>query len=215
MGQVCPPLGSRSSKICLIGNRSACNNRKLLCLLRPCQEAVLWAALNVAGETERASWGGSDGKEPACNADVALIPGSGRSAGGGKGCPLQCSGLESSVDRGASRASGHGLTESDTTEGVTAARGAGGSAQAPRRPPAGCGTLVGEPLGHFAQSASPRVPEMLFPTRDPKEGCLAVGGLCFPRKKACTHSGQSRDHRSIPVSLASPEAERRLPPWMW
>ena len=159
--------------------------------------------------------GGSDGKEPACNADVALIPGSGRSAGGGKGCPLQCSGLESSVDRGASRASGHGLTESDTTEGVTAARGAGGSAQAPRRPPAGCGTLVGEPLGHFAQSASPRVPEMLFPTRDPKEGCLAVGGLCFPRKKACTHSGQSRDHRSIPVSLASPEAERRLPPWMW
>ena len=36
-------------------------------------------------------------KESACNAgDLALIPGLGRSPGGGKGYPLQCSGLENS-----------------------------------------------------------------------------------------------------------------------
>ena len=45
------------------------------------------------------------GKESACNADVAgdagLIRGSGRSPGGGHNNPLQCSCLESSIDRGA------------------------------------------------------------------------------------------------------------------
>ena len=41
----------------------------------------------------------SVGKESACNAgDPSLIPGSGRSAGEGTGCPLQCSGLENSTD---------------------------------------------------------------------------------------------------------------------
>ena len=36
--------------------------------------------------------GGSAGKEPACDAgDPGSVPGSGRSAGGGIGCPLQCS----------------------------------------------------------------------------------------------------------------------------
>ena len=34
--------------------------------------------------------GGSDGKEAACNArDLGLIPGSGRSPGGGHGSPLE------------------------------------------------------------------------------------------------------------------------------
>ena len=43
--------------------------------------------------------GGSDGKESSCNAgDLGLIPGLGRPSGGGKGCPLQYSGLENSVD---------------------------------------------------------------------------------------------------------------------
>ena len=43
--------------------------------------------------------GGSDGKESACNAgDPSLIPGLGRSSGEGKGYPLQCSGLENSMD---------------------------------------------------------------------------------------------------------------------
>ena len=45
--------------------------------------------------------GGSDDKEPACNAeDPGLIPGSGRSPGEGNGYPLQY-GLENSTDRGA------------------------------------------------------------------------------------------------------------------
>ena len=43
--------------------------------------------------------GGSDGKESACNAgDLGLIPGSGRSPGGGHGNPLQCSCLENHVE---------------------------------------------------------------------------------------------------------------------
>ena len=46
--------------------------------------------------------GGSNGKESACNArDLGLIPGSGRFPGEGTGYPLQYSGLENSVDRGA------------------------------------------------------------------------------------------------------------------
>ena len=41
--------------------------------------------------------GGSDGKESACNAgDLGLIPGLGRSPGGGHGNPLQYSSLENS-----------------------------------------------------------------------------------------------------------------------
>ena len=43
--------------------------------------------------------GGLDSKESACNAeDPDSIPGSGRSLGEGNGYPLQCSGLENSVD---------------------------------------------------------------------------------------------------------------------
>ena len=42
---------------------------------------------------------GSAGKESDCNAgDLGLIPGLGRSPGEGKGYPLQCSGLENSMD---------------------------------------------------------------------------------------------------------------------
>ena len=44
--------------------------------------------------------GGSDGKEPACNAgDQGLIPGSGRSSGEVNGDPLQYSCLEDPMDR--------------------------------------------------------------------------------------------------------------------
>ena len=55
--------------------------------------------------------------------DVGLIPGSGRSPGGGNGNPLQYSCLENSMDRGAWWAPwGHsprGHKESDTTEATT------------------------------------------------------------------------------------------------
>ena len=53
-------------------------------------------------EVQRGSWGfpySSVGKESACNAgDLGSIPGLGRFPGEGKGYPLQCSGLENSMD---------------------------------------------------------------------------------------------------------------------
>ena len=53
---------------------------------------------------------GSAGKESACNAgDQGLIPGLGRSAGEGKGYPLQYSGLENSMDYKV-----HGVAKSPT-----------------------------------------------------------------------------------------------------
>ena len=64
--------------------------------------------------------GGSDGRESACNAgDQGLIHGLGRSPGDGHGYPLQYSGLENSIDRGAWRATIHSVTKSDMTEQLT------------------------------------------------------------------------------------------------
>ena len=56
------------------------------------------------------------GKEPACNTgDLGSIPGSGRSPGEGNGNPLQYSCLENNpMDRGAWRATIHGITKSRT-----------------------------------------------------------------------------------------------------
>ena len=48
--------------------------------------------------------------------DRGSIPGSERSSGGGHGNPLQYSCLENSMDRGAWRATVHGVKESDKTE---------------------------------------------------------------------------------------------------
>ena len=57
----------------------------------------------------------SDDKESACNAgDLGLIPGSGISPGEGKSYPLQYSGLEDSMDRGAWWAAVHGVTKCQT-----------------------------------------------------------------------------------------------------
>ena len=57
----------------------------------------------ISQDRNRCSFPGrSDGKESAFNAgDVSSIPGSGRSAGGGIGNPLQYSCLENPMDRGA------------------------------------------------------------------------------------------------------------------
>ena len=58
---------------------------------------------------------GSDGKESACSArDAGSIPGLGRSPGEGNSNPLQYSGLENSMDRGAWRAVVHGFAKSWT-----------------------------------------------------------------------------------------------------
>ena len=59
--------------------------------------------------------GSSDSKGPACNArDLCSIPGLGRFPGGGQDNPLQYSCLENPMDRGASRATVHGVTNGRT-----------------------------------------------------------------------------------------------------
>ena len=59
--------------------------------------------------------GGSDSKESSCDAgDPGLIPGLGRSPGGGHGNPLQYSCLENPMDRGPWRATVHGVAKSQT-----------------------------------------------------------------------------------------------------
>ena len=62
---------------------------------------------------------GSAGEESACNAgdteDAGLIPGLGRSPGGGNGNPLWYSCLENSMDRGAWQVTVHGVAKSWTT----------------------------------------------------------------------------------------------------
>ena len=64
--------------------------------------------------------GNSVVKNPLANAgDVGLIPGSGRCPGEGNGNPLQHSCWQNFMDRGAWRATVHGVTkELDTTEQV-------------------------------------------------------------------------------------------------
>ena len=53
---------------------------------------------------------GSGSKDSVCNArDWGLIPGSGRTLGGGHGNPLQYSCLENPMDRGAWQATIHGV----------------------------------------------------------------------------------------------------------
>ena len=57
----------------------------------------------------------SNSKESACNeGDLGLIPGLGRSPGGGLGNPLQYSYLENPVDREAWWTTAHGVTKSRT-----------------------------------------------------------------------------------------------------
>ena len=59
--------------------------------------------------------GGTDDKESAYNlGDLDLIPALGRSLGGGHGDPLQYAYLENPMDRGAWRATVHGVTKIQT-----------------------------------------------------------------------------------------------------
>ena len=58
---------------------------------------------------------------PANAADAGLIPGSGRSPGGGNGNPLQCSCLDNLVCRGAWWAVVHGAAKSQAQLSSTAA----------------------------------------------------------------------------------------------
>ena len=69
-------------------------------------------------------------KESVCNAgatgDVGLIPGWGRSPGEGNSNPLQYSCLENPMDRGAWKATIHGVAELDMTEATQHAHMQGG-----------------------------------------------------------------------------------------
>ena len=59
--------------------------------------------------------GGLDRKESACNAgDLGSVPSSGGSPGEGNGYPIQYSCLENPMDRGAWRATVHGVAKSQT-----------------------------------------------------------------------------------------------------
>ena len=59
--------------------------------------------------------GGSEGKESDCNAgDLGSVPGLGRSPGEGNGNTLQYSCLENSMDRGAWKATVHGVAKRRT-----------------------------------------------------------------------------------------------------
>ena len=61
--------------------------------------------------------GGSHSIEFVCSAgDPGSMPGSGRSPGEGNGNPLQYSGLENSMDRGAWQATVHGVAKSQTRQ---------------------------------------------------------------------------------------------------
>ena len=74
--------------------------------------------LAVYGELRGCFRDGLSGKESTCNAgdvrDMGSIPGSGRSPGKGNGNPLQYSGLENLMDRGAWWATVHRVTKSQT-----------------------------------------------------------------------------------------------------
>ena len=67
----------------------------------------------VALGSRRGFPGGSVVKNSSANpGDMGSFPGSGRSPGGGNSNPLQYSCLENSMDRGAWRATVHGVTKS-------------------------------------------------------------------------------------------------------
>ena len=73
--------------------------------------------------TEQLTWASQVAlavKNPPANAgdvrDGSIIPGSGRSPGGGHGNPLKYSCLENSMDRGIWWATVHGFAESNTNE---------------------------------------------------------------------------------------------------
>ena len=87
---------------------------------------VLWIALANYHTWDRVMGfsGGSDSKELVCNAgDLGLIPGLGRSLGGGHGNPLQCSCLENPHgQRSLVGCSPCGHKESDATERLSTAR---------------------------------------------------------------------------------------------
>ena len=94
--------------------------------------------------------GGSDGKESACNVeDLGSVPALGRSPREGNGYPLQYSGLEKSMDRGARQATVHAIIQARILEWV-AVPFSRGSSQSRDQTQVSCiasGFLPAEPPG--------------------------------------------------------------------
>ena len=81
----------------------------------PSKVTATWNVVNHPLASSRGFPGGSAGKKSACSVgDLGSIPGLGRSPGKENGYPLQYSGLENPMDRGAY--SPWGCKEWDTTE---------------------------------------------------------------------------------------------------
>ena len=76
-------------------------------------KCLLWVVMVI--KTQKDFHGDLDGKESACHVgELGLIPGLGRPPGEGTGNPLQYSCLEKFMDRGAWRATVHGVAKSRT-----------------------------------------------------------------------------------------------------
>ena len=88
--------------------------RNLLKVGRPSSADLIWVQRPNNKNQFSLNYGlccSSNGKGSACNArDLGLIPGLGRSPGEGNGNPLQYSGLENPMDRGAWQAAVCGVT---------------------------------------------------------------------------------------------------------
>ena len=79
-------------------------------------ENIQWTNIYIIGVLKvKVFLHGSPHRESACNAGgLGVIPGMGRAPGKGNGNPLQYSGLENSMGRGAEHATVHGVAESQT-----------------------------------------------------------------------------------------------------
>ena len=83
----------------------------------PYPDRALWGDCNGEKMNTGPGWGSpcvTSGQESACQSRRPLIPGSGRSPGGGHSNPLQFSCLENLMDRGAWRTTVHGVSKSWT-----------------------------------------------------------------------------------------------------
>ena len=81
--------------------------------IRESEKTQILINLRIDKENKQGFPGCSDNKESVCNSgDPGSIPGLGRSPGEKNGNPLHYSCLENSMDRGAWRATVHGVTES-------------------------------------------------------------------------------------------------------
>ena len=103
--------------------------------------------------------GGASGKESTCSAgDLGLIPGLGRSPGGGKGNPRRYSCLVDPIDRGAWRAMVHRVAKSQTRLKCEERPRGVGSAWEPLF--TACPQLQEDTQRHLQRSGEPR--ELLF-----------------------------------------------------